>query len=123
MLREFSNLRQEHQGFRRLFTDDKYQLYLWYSDREREILMGFQLIYQYQGQQKALTWNESGGYQHSGVDEGESWMNPAPLLVEDGFFQYAAVKDDLIACLESAMDPDVKLVLQKIVADGELPSL
>jgi hypothetical protein len=71
MLREFRKVRQERGTYRRLFTDDYFDLYLWYSQRWGRFL-GFQLVYDKNDNPHALTWTESQGFQHESVDDRES---------------------------------------------------
>lgn len=116
MLREFSKVRQEQQGFRRLFCDSDFDLYLWY-EAKGAALRGFQLVYFEGDAQKALTWTESEGYRHNEVDGWDSGrFNKTPLLVPDGAFSPQA----LLARLEPLMgevDAGVReLVLAKIRA-------
>jgi len=44
MLKEFKEVRQHDEGFRRYFFDEWFDLYLWY-DKENGDLRGFQLVY------------------------------------------------------------------------------
>lgn len=91
MLREFSKLRQDRTGFRRLFTDDSFDLYIWY-DREGGAPRGFQLVYMKGAEQKALTWTEGAGFSHTTVEGWDSSrFNKTPFLVQDGFFDAATV--------------------------------
>jgi len=55
MLTEIRNARQvEGEGFRRWFTDDYFDLIVWYGDQNA--MIGFQLCYDKQGKERALTW-------------------------------------------------------------------
>jgi hypothetical protein len=84
MLEEFTSVRQEEGGWRRLFCSDDYYLYVWYTE-DRSKVVGFQLVYSFGTEQKALTWTEDDGYHHSGVDGWDSVrFNRTPLLVSDG---------------------------------------
>jgi hypothetical protein len=51
MLKEFPNLRQQGEGFRRLFTDPQFDLYVWYASREGAVI-GFQLVYKKKDQKR-----------------------------------------------------------------------
>jgi hypothetical protein len=70
MLSEIRNARQvEGEGFRRWFTDDYFDLIVWYGNDRR--LIGFQLCYDKQERERALTWTLEHGFQHNRIDSGE----------------------------------------------------
>lgn len=97
MLREFKEVRQiPDEGFRRWFTDDSFDLYVWYSDSSMHTITGFQLCYQKKTHQKALTWNKGTGFIHTGIDDGEGspLKNRTPILVADGIFAKHEVLED-----------------------------
>lgn len=90
-MREFMNVRQVPGGYRRFFTDDSFDLYVWYGDDQTSVL-GFQLVYNKEGEEKALTWDRTEGFLHSGVETGDDdWYKPTPILVLDGLFDWEAV--------------------------------
>jgi hypothetical protein len=114
MLKEFARLRQDATGFRRLFTDDHFDLYVWYPDRKMERIVGFQLVYHSGFEEKALTWTEKGGYLHTKIDDGDKKTNQSPILVQDGLFEYYSVHEDLRARLREVEEPIRALVLEKV---------
>ena len=114
MLKEFSRLRQNKSGFRRLFTDDHVDLYVWYPDRNMERITGFQLVYHSGCEEKALTWTEQGGYLHTKIDDGDKKTNQSPILVQDGLFEYYDVNEDLRARLRDVEEPIRAFVLEKV---------
>ena len=93
-MHEFIGLKQHPEGFRRLFTDDYFDLYIWYAAEGGEIV-GFQLVYDKEKKERALTWRSQGGYAHDGIDEGQrqSHTSMSPVLVADGVF----AKDEVMA--------------------------
>jgi len=109
MLREFPKVRQiPNEGFRRWFTDDDFDLYIWYADRTAKSITGFQLCYQKKNKQKALTWNRGKGFLHTAIDDGESTplKNRTPILVADGTFR----KNEVLRGFRSAaaaIEPDL----------------
>lgn len=110
MLKEFTAVRQiPGDGFRRWFTDEEFDLFVWYEDSSRRQILGFQLCYDKRGEQKALTWYRERGYLHTAIDDGESTplKNRTPILVADGVFPR-----DRIAALfhEAARNLDPELV-------------
>ncbi len=96
MLREFRNVRQDPGTYRRLFTDEYFDLYLWYRWRWGR-LRGFQLVYDKDGSCHALTWTRREGYRHEAVDDGDSGVGgggkATPILVPDGSVDCIALAD------------------------------
>ncbi len=89
MLREFTGVRQiPNDGYRRWFTDEEFDLFIWYEDSSQDEIVGFQLCYNKRGEQKALTWYRDKGYLHTAIDDGEAspLKNRTPILVADGMF-------------------------------------
>ncbi|MGA2642153.1 MAG: hypothetical protein ABSG21_14770 [Spirochaetia bacterium] len=87
MLTEIRNARQvEGEGFRRWFTDDYFDLIVWYNDERR--LIGFQLCYDKQERERALTWTLEHGFQHNRIDSGEvpGHSKMTPIIIADGAF-------------------------------------
>jgi hypothetical protein len=116
MLAEYTKVRQEKGGFRRLFCGEKHDLYVWYT-HDRSKIIGFQLVYSIGTEQRALTWTEAEGYLHSAVDGWDSTrFNKTPLLVSDGVADTAALVRELRA--EGAEVPYsiMDLVIRKIEA-------
>ena len=97
MLREWKNVRQPaEEGPRRWFTDEDMDLIVWY-DSDRTTISGFQLCYDKQAEQHALTWMRDGRYNHARVDDGEGragiGLKQTPILVEDGAFDPVELAD------------------------------
>jgi len=72
---------------RRWFYDDFFDLILWLDDGGK--MTGFQLCYDKQREQHALTWHADSGYFHNRVDEGEGRpgkFKASPVLVPNGRF-------------------------------------
>ena len=91
MLHEFEQVRQVPGGYRRFFTDSSFDLYVWFGGDRKEIL-GFQLVYNKDADEKALTWDRGEGFIHSGVETGDTdWYKPTPILVQDGLFDWKSV--------------------------------
>jgi len=86
MLKEFKAVRQDNKGFKRLFCDEKYDLFVWY-DKKGGSIVGFQILYMKEADQKAFTWVQEEGYLHNTVDGWDSsYFNETPILVPDGIF-------------------------------------
>ncbi|MBN1524413.1 MAG: hypothetical protein JW904_08025 [Spirochaetales bacterium] len=87
MLKEFLAVRQvEGEGTRRWFFDEFFDLIVWYKNNKT--ISGFQLCYDKQHNERALTWYADSGYTHDRIDPGETPGEPkrTPILVQDGLF-------------------------------------
>ena len=87
MLYEIGDVRQhEGEGKRRWFSDDYFDLIIWFN---KEKIEGFQLCYDKTGYERSITWhNKSERYDHNKIDEGDHlWGHKrSPTLVADGVF-------------------------------------
>lgn len=120
MLKEFENLRQQPEGFRQLFYDGYFDLYVWY-DKKGGTLSGFQLVYDKSENPHSLTWLEKEGYLHNKIDEGERYgaMKMTPILVADGAFDRETVSR-AFKRVSVQLDEKVKtLVLEKLEEFGD----
>ncbi len=95
MLREFKSVKQ-HDGdyFRRWFEDDFFDLIVWYDDKDSEgngnrEIFGFQLCYDKNGRECAVTWLKTTGYSHEIIDSGQTsvWDVRTPVLSGTVVFQ------------------------------------
>ena len=87
MLREIRDVRQVlGEPRRKWFSDEDFDLIVWFEP-ENEV-MGFQLCYDKETDQKALTWLKQDGYQHSRIDNGDNpgKMKASPVLEANGHF-------------------------------------
>jgi len=87
MLREIRDVRQVRgEPRRRWFSDEDFDLIVWIDPENR--ILGFQLCYDKQTGQKALTWLKDDGYRHSRIDDGDNpgKMKASPVLEADGHF-------------------------------------
>ena len=92
MIREILPVRQnEGEPFRRWFTDDYWDLYVWFNDKKK--IVGFQLCYGKPDDEHALTWLTEGKFIHTRVsDSSPGRYGPtmeAPILVADGLFDFS----------------------------------
>ena len=97
MLQEFPTVRQEEGTFRRLFSDENFDLYLWYRSRWGR-LIGYQLCYDKGENYHCLTWTRDSGYSHEAVDDGESGgagggYKGTPILIPDGVLDKASLAE------------------------------
>jgi hypothetical protein len=115
MLSEFVNLRQNPTGYRRLFTDAHFDLYLWY-DKKGGALTGFQLCYSKEGEPHALTCRNNGSCTHEKIDEGESGVlhyKGSPILMRDGEVDRSRLLADFLAAAG-----ELELDIRDLVAAG-----
>ena len=109
MLTEVRNTRQvANEGRRRWFTDSYFDLIVWYVRGETEIA-GFQLCYDKQRDERAVTWHRGEGFDHKRIDDGEvaGRMKMTPVLVPDGTFDCAAVAERF-SRESRKIDPEVR---------------
>ena len=113
MLTEVENARQiAGDGLRRWFRDDDLDLIVWYGDG----IEGFQLCYDKQNRERALTWRKNDKYSHNAIDPGDVvWGNKmTPILVADGEFAPQEIASLFKIKSETLPDDIAQLVLQKI---------
>lgn len=93
MLTEHLNTRQDKgQRKRGWFSSRDEDLIVWYSDNGE--IYGFQLCYDRQGRERAITWNSEHGFFHNRIDDGDTVgiaHKRSPILVADGVFDAAAI--------------------------------
>ncbi len=97
MLKEYPSRQVPGNHRRRWFTDDYFDLYIWYE--ADGTIHGFQLCYGKPAGERALTWTCEGGCWHAGIDSGESapFSNPAPILVVNSDFPAQKVLREFLA--------------------------
>ncbi len=98
---------------RRWMTDEYFDLIIWYEPDGR--IHGFQLCYDKPDRERSLTWTHGQGFRHAAVDSGESkpTANRAPILVGDGGFDVARVRQEFIARSERLHAEDREFVLER----------
>jgi len=86
MLKEHRTRQIPGEPRRRWFFDDAMDLIVWTG--EDDAILGFQLCYQLQGEEYAVTWKSDSGYSHSKVDTGEdsAVKNQTPILIRNDLF-------------------------------------
>ena len=70
MLKEIIEPRQNNGETRRVFSDEYFDLYVWYENTGNSI-SGFQLCYDKGNFERCLDWRKVQGYNHFKVDNGE----------------------------------------------------
>ena len=114
MLTEVHEVRQAAgEPLRRWFSDEEFDLIVWYEDAGG--VMGFQLCYRADDDEKALTWMAGRGFSHNRVDDGDSfWAHHkmTPILVADGTFDRDRVSTRFLAVAKE-IDADVVRLVSK----------
>ena len=100
MLKEVDSVKQiPGEPFRRWFSSEKLDLIVWYGPDKTGII-GFQLCYPFNEEEKALVWHKDKGFLHQKVDSGEDKLYQyklTPILLPDGVFD----KDGLLSWFEA----------------------
>lgn len=115
MLREIPSARQvPGEPRRRWFSSARCDLIVWV--REDESAEGFQLCYDKDAREHALTWMPGRGFSHTAVDPGDnpSRHKGTPLLVADGVFEANRLLELFRAEAKSLPPEYVTLITGKI---------
>jgi hypothetical protein len=101
MLKEYPTAQLSEGPKKRWFVDDYFDVIFW-LDRD-SVISGFQLCYDKQKNERALTWVQGKGFRHDFIDSGEALptKNRSPILMEDGDFPAAKVLDQFIVRSEN----------------------
>ena len=94
MLREIKPVKQNpDEGFRRWFTDEYWDLYVW-TDEDEEIT-GLQLCYGKPNDEHALTWFRDRKFIHTKISSSRPFAGNvmSPILVADGLFDNKSVAE------------------------------
>lgn len=127
MLVECQRVRQiRGEGHRRWFTDDYFDLIVWYDgpSADPSNVTGFQLCYDRGGYERALTWRRDRGYTHERVDTGESAPGSpksTPILVADGVFDSSGVAERFREASRRIEPALADLVLEKLASYAGAP--
>jgi hypothetical protein len=115
MLREIEARQMPGEPARRWFTSPDIDLFVWLGEDDSPT--GFQLCYDKQGREHALTWTQAGGYTHLGVDSGESRpgrYKGTPILVANGSIDFEGILEQLRSQAASVPASFLELVEGKV---------
>lgn len=118
MLTEVQNTRQiKDEGRRRWFTDSCFDLIVWY-ERDSSSIAGFQLCYDKEREERALTWRRGAGFDHKRIDDGEvsGRMKMTPVLIPDGTFDYTVIAERFRRESDT-IDPGIRELVYKKLAN------
>jgi len=115
MLNEVKKTRNKTQFIRRWFSDDYFDLYVWYHDNAS--IAGFQLCYDKPYNEHAFTWFDGQGTFHHKVDTGESHTGGhamTDILVADGMVPKIKIMTEFSKRANN-IDPAIfNLILEKL---------
>lgn len=122
-LREYPVYQHKGEPRRRWFTDDFFDIFVWFH--KDTTITGFQLCYDKQVKERALTWVRGRGFRHDLIDDGEATptKNRSPILVRDGEFPASEVLVLFITSSGGIEDPIRSLIIEKLCRYGDLPVL
>lgn len=121
MLAEIHPVRQlPGEGYRRWFTDEDLDLIVWYESEEQQEIQGFQLCYDKQVREHALTWRPDGGFTHHRVDAGESPYSAkmSPTLQVDGNIDFRKISSLFVSHAKEIDAALVSFVADKLRGQG-----
>lgn len=112
MLSEYVNVRQVPGGYRKLYCDDAFDLWVWYEKVDGELL-GFQLVILSQlAQDTVFTWMNDKGSIYTGLlDEGHRYKKTRFLSVNGSMDKQKVIGDFCLRCLNLPMD--LQLLVRK----------
>jgi len=102
---------------RRWWLDADLELIAWFNRNSR--IIAFQLCYETEGEQKALTWREGHGFFHSGIDDGEDRPGrhkSTPILIMDGLFDKERIGTRFTQSAQS-LPPEISAFVQQKVIE------
>ena len=121
MLREIANVRQvEGEPRRRWFSDERLDLVVW--EDEAQGIIGFQLCYDKQRDEHALTWIAGFGFSHGQVDAGEGRpgrYKGTPIVVNEGTFNMEELAPNFLN-LSEGLDKALRDFIHKKLLDYPL---
>ena len=118
MLREIKTSKNKDKDFlKRWFNDEIMDLIVWID--EKGSIAKFQLCYDKNFSEHALTWNKSAGFQHNKVDDGEGRAGKhkgSPILVPDGQFDTNIIADKFRNNSKSIDNEICEFVYEKLLS-------
>jgi hypothetical protein len=114
MLKEYAASQHRGEPLRRWFADDYFDIIVW-QDHDGAIV-GFQLCYDKNLNERALTWSRENGFQHDFIDDGEAAppKKKTPILLADGPFVVNEVMEKFLAESEGLEAPIRSFIIEKL---------
>jgi len=117
MLSEYSSVKQgKNEGRKRWFGDEFFDLILWHD--EEDSVVRFELCYDKERNEHAISWSEAGGFSHLRVDDGEGEpgrYKMSPILISDGFFDTQKIADKFLSHSKSIDQKISRFIYEKIL--------
>jgi hypothetical protein len=115
VLFEFPRVRQDPDSYKRLFSDEERDLYVWYDKAGGEIV-GFQLVYNREDGQMVYTWKPEKGGDHMGLMDGDGGrFNKTPIACEGGVPDYPALYGEMSEAL-MGVEPEISRLVLCVLA-------
>lgn len=122
MLKEFKKIRQVEHIHRKLFSDNYFDLYLWYR-LNKEDFLGFQLVFNVNSKQMALTAEINKVPDIHIVDCGDDlFYDPTDVLDGIGFFPKKELYNNFLEC-SSNIDTLIRENILKVINSYNVPNI
>lgn len=105
-MREIGSVRQDSErGYRRWFQDAYFDVFVWQDEAGRPI--AFQLCYDREKAEGAISWSRESGFAHARVDAGakQAKYGMSPILRPDGVPPFFRIYNRFVAA--SDWDPEL----------------
>ena len=116
-MREMHHVRQiPGENRRRWFTSADMDLIVWLNNADKP--MAFELCYDKQDAEHAITWHSTAGFRHMAVDDGEGCLGQyksSPLLLANRVFDAKRVYN-LFSASSDTMPSDIAVFVQRVLA-------
>lgn len=116
MLREIKTSNIKDDGMtKRWFNDDSMDLIIWHDENGR--LAKFQLCYDKNRDEHALTWSRSKGLIHNAIDDGETYPGghkKSPILAPDGKIDVSSIVSKLESRAEAVEQEVIEFISEKL---------
>lgn len=116
MLREIKNIKQQTgEPEKRWFSSEEMDLFIWYENNK---IISFQLCYDKEKNEKAISWHKDKGLQHQRVDDGENrpgHYKATPILVQNGRYELNDIITKFKFYSQNILTEISEFVLKKLI--------
>ncbi len=125
-MQESVGVRQRgNEGFRRLFENNYFKLWVWY-DHDKTAFLGFQLLWGRDDNESAITWKADGTFSHHGVASDAGGVRPSTMYIfrrcaakiDQGLVEFVVSRVMEKTGISQAMIDDVEKEYRKRKASG-----
>ena len=121
MLTEIKNIKQvTGEPVKRWFHSEQMDLFIWYENNQ---IISFQLCYDKENKEKAISWHKDKGLQHQKVDDGENrpgHYKATPILVENGSYELSSIIEKFNKLSLNVIDDVRDFVVKNLTEAGEI---